>query len=125
MIQIDKARALQLLEEAVAERGADYVYPHQHCDYAVRDSAIDVAPAPACIVGVALAKAGVSIAVLETLDGSVSCAASMLRQMGTVHLDDEAVDAWQAAQVVQDGPFGVTGRGTWGDALAAAKGVLA
>lgn len=123
MIRIDKATALELLEQAVAERGADYRYKYPVCAYVQRDSAIDVRPHPACIVGLALSLAGVPIETLEQLEGDVEEAASELGAFHGVKVDAGAVRVWLAAQVTQD-TFDL-GRGrdrhTWGEALEAAK----
>lgn len=119
MIKIDSAKALELLELAVAERGAEYVYPHPSCAYTWRDSPIDVAPKPACIVGVALHKAGVPIDVLEGLEGNVEEAAYELRRLNVADVDAGARDLWLLAQQLQDGGF--RDRASWGDALDAAK----
>lgn len=63
-IEIDKARALRLLEEAVAERGESYLYgtPDGSCVYVTKDGQ------PSCGVGLALAKAGVPADVLAYID---------------------------------------------------------
>lgn len=123
MIRIDKARALELLEQAVAERGVDYRYNYPSCAYVQRDSAIDVRPHPACIVGLALSLAGVPIETLEQLEGDVEEAASELGAFHGVKVDAGAVRVWLAAQLVQDTyPHPMeNGRHTWGEALEAAK----
>jgi hypothetical protein len=65
---IDRDVALALLTAAIYERGGDYVYKplgspgwSEQCVYAADGK-------PSCGVGVALSKAGVSIAELERLD---------------------------------------------------------
>lgn len=118
MIKIDGARALELLEAAVAERGADYVYPHELCEYTLDHQ-------PACIVGVALAKAGVDPELL------VSNGVGSIRELSlgdrwaqrfspplTFTITEDAVSVWAAAQEVQDS------HGTWGQALEAARAAL-
>lgn len=65
-IKINAERALKALEEAVAERGAEYRYPavdrpDERCMYAYNG-------APDCGVGLALSKAGVPLEALDALD---------------------------------------------------------
>lgn len=110
---ITKAKALELLEAAVAERGADYVYPRTFdgtgpsCVY-VRGGK------PACLVGLAMTKAGVPIEQLAGWDTRFeSDAHSVLVDDGLAAVD--VAEMLAAAQSVQDDG------GTWGEALDAAK----
>lgn len=113
---IDKPKAIELLERAVAEKGADYVDPGSQfgrggCRY-VRDDACG------CIVGHAYFYAGATIDELKEMDAnpddpgvdSLAWAEEL-----PIETADEAVRAFSVAQVAQD-------RGkTWGEALEAAK----
>jgi hypothetical protein len=68
---IDMIQAVDLLEQCVVERGFDYMYPpswtvrgeYSTCLYA-RDGK------PDCIIGLALAKSGMPVEVLQTLGGN-------------------------------------------------------
>lgn len=112
--RIDAARAVELLREAVAERGADYLDPgaaFDGCEY-VKDGR------SSCMVGVALHKGGVAIRTLSHLFGEIREALDelvMLRVDIGVEITEEAVGVFEAAQSVQD--LG----GTWGNALVAAE----
>lgn len=126
-ITIDKDRALELLREAVNERGADYVYTDEYgdldgrCFYVERDEQGN--KVPGCIVALALNKAGVTIDQLLTLGDSgevhgASSTASELCQTlnteGVAEIDRNALTLFGLAQSKQD-------RGdTWGDALQSA-----
>jgi hypothetical protein len=76
MLHLDLATAKRLVNEAVAEKGEDYVYPFNACVYAVeadtmygyvdddgsfQGDAVTTEACPACIVGVALHKGGVPL----------------------------------------------------------------
>ena len=95
------------LRAVVAEKGADYVY-RGSCVYAIDGQ-------PACIVGHVYARLGL-------LDGRTrrsGVEAGMLHQ-GAIAMSARSV--LRAAQVVQDGDVPPRfGRGTWGEALAAAE----
>jgi len=105
--QIDAARALELLRQAVALKGADYVYKPSdlettdlNCVY-VRDGR------PACLVATALHVAGVPISVLSDMDAAfhvigdtsfdVVCSTPGLPSFIT-----PAVEVLRAAQQLQD-----------------------
>jgi hypothetical protein len=76
MLHLDLATARRLVNEAVAEKGKDYIYPFNACVYAVeadtmygyvdddgsfQGDAVTTEAGPACIVGVALHKGGVPL----------------------------------------------------------------
>lgn len=132
-IEINAARALNLLEDAVAERGEEYKYDHAaakerrstgdwpqyggpSCFYWHGESV-------GCIAGLALSKAGVPD---ETLDGmdhavlndeatgtSIASLRNWLEKRGIV-LSDAAVSIMRVAQESQDNS------NTWGEALSEA-----
>lgn len=120
-ITITKADALRALEEAVAERGEDYVYESpkgEECFY-------QVSGAPSCGVGLALTKLGVTIDDLVALDTGSSngkpVSASPKGQNGDdlghvlfdrgIVVDVEAQEVFAAFQYSQDS------FDSWGDAL--------
>jgi hypothetical protein len=125
-IEIDKARALQLLEEAVAERGADYVYDDSDigCVYVTKDGT------PACGVGLALTKAGVPLELLTYIDHNGDGAGGKNRfeetqidspdlldylRQNDVDIDDKAEAVFRRFQFEQDHAT------PWGEALAEAR----
>lgn len=70
-ITIDLDRALELLDEAVAERGEDYVYPEDiACSY-WRETCDQIGTLcePGCLVGLAWNRAGISADQLAELNG--------------------------------------------------------
>lgn len=141
---IDENAALALLEATVQEKGEDFVYENSMCEYVLdteflydsdedRDYASVVGIAtgtPGCIVGQVLVKAGLvfgetaNSGVVSIILGNES--AESLANTGA--FTDRAVHVLAAAQQVQDGsdvgarnrntPYG---RGTWGEALSAAR----
>lgn len=122
-ITIDRSRALALLQE-VADEAPDKVYSAG--DNGKNNTSAPaclywhpVEDEPGCIVGTALHRAGASKAAIQSLDAtkggtSIGSIRSALEDIG-VHLTQEAVAIFHAAQAVQDG------RLTWGQALAKAK----
>lgn len=115
-IHIDGARAVELLHAVVAEHGTDTVYMTRNgvgqlCRY-VYDGC------PDCLVGRALALAGVTVDELAEMD----CAypdgpngINSVRLPARLHLTRRAREVFAAAQAKQDGGY------TWGEALAAAE----
>ncbi|MFJ8818180.1 hypothetical protein [Amycolatopsis thermoflava] len=117
-IVIDVDRALQLLREVVAERGADTVYqpvrlgasrpdraPLPNCVYAHNG-------APSCLVGHALHRAGVPVEDLAKMTGQID---ELSWWPESLDVGSDAVEVFLAAQYAQD-------EGSpWGDALAAAE----
>lgn len=123
MIEIDGPRALELLQAAVDEKGADYVYPtgeYETCSYARDDS-------PSCLVGHAVHCAGVTIDALHCMDvdtieddeGNQLDASSEIQNIPTerygFRLMPGAVRAFQEAQQKQDSGI------PWGEALLYAR----
>ncbi len=103
MIRIDKDRALELLENVVAEN-PDRVYESPAggwCSYIEVDSAGNTV-APGCGVGVALHKAGLSLAGLEQLDDLVGGIAGYEGEVSNLELTDEAIDVFNIFQAAQD-----------------------
>jgi len=127
MRTIDKQEAITLLERAVAERGADWVYPrYAKCCYTVSgDSRIGRElgyavgeTGPACMVGLALSyaipselDAAVDEDAFVSVNGNgVQVLAKALRKQG-VRVTKDALELMNAVQDRQDG------RKPWGQAL--------
>lgn len=119
---ITAEKALSLLEDAVALKGRDYVYPvieemwDAGCHY-TRDGE------PSCGVGYALHSAGVSIEHLAILDNHDDSAIDgediryTLRNEFDFVLTDEAIEVFSAFQRFQDM------KRSWGESLDEAKRV--
>lgn len=113
-IKIDKRRALDLLRQAVANRGEDYVYGehfdnNQGCRYVVLGK-------PACIVGEALSLAGLDLADLLSNGGNTWRIGALIDQHPE-HFDVTygAVRVFEEAQHWQDCGW------NWGDAVRRAE----
>ncbi|MGV9364505.1 hypothetical protein [Amycolatopsis sp. NPDC003731] len=117
---ITKTKAVELIERAVAEKGADYVDPNStygRCTYAnsrVKPTACG------CIVGHALFYEGATVAQLHQLDKQPKSSILALLDWDQldalpVEIDKDAARVFMAAQRVQD-----TGH-TWGLALERAR----
>lgn len=132
-IEINAARALNLLEDAVAERGEEYKYDHEaakerrstgdwpqyggpSCFYWHGESV-------GCIAGLALSKAGVPDETLDGMDHAVlneeasgTSIGSLVKWLAAhdVTLSDAAVSVIRVAQESQDN------NSTWGQALSEA-----
>lgn len=126
MITITKANVIELLERAVAEKGADYIDPsteYDNCSYlnTFDDTSNDK---PGCIVGHVLHYAGADADLLHRWDANVSgltseqIVAADEFELEGVMLDLPAFTALMTAQNHQDKSE------TWGRALEAAKRVL-
>lgn len=122
-IHIDGARAVELLRAVVAEHGANTAYvfrwpqdqdhPPPHCRYTYDGC-------PDCLIGRALALAGVTVGELADMDadpGRTGIGSVMLP--ARLHLTEQGRNVFKAAQLVQDDGA------TWGEALAAAEAVIA
>jgi hypothetical protein len=117
VIEIDEARALELLREVVAEAGEDFVYkinldPDATCLY-VKGGC------PDCMIARALAKAGATIKQLESFDSLNESRDTSIDTVAPradwLQLTDEALKVFTVAQQNQDTCE------TWGDALRAAE----
>jgi hypothetical protein len=117
VIEINKERAIELLEQAVAERGEDFVYynayQENYANYGACRYQID--GEPACLVGLALAKAGVSPEGLNLLEGSGITNSYTLNRPQNLKITPDALAVFQVAQDTQDND------GPWGEALRLAK----
>lgn len=105
MIVIDKTKALELLDAAVAKRGADTVV--EQCHYVVGGE-------PNCIVGEALALAGVDTDLLYPFNSCKIGTAALLAHLkldGGVEMDRAAVLIFGHAQDKQDNHW------AWGEAV--------
>jgi hypothetical protein len=109
VIEIDGPKALDLMAEVVAGR-EDYVYERAggFCVYAANGQ-------PSCLVGQALARAGVTVAMLEEMDSKFETDIQHVREPEGLTLDDEARDFFGVAQRRQDDGE------PWGKALADAE----
>ena len=109
-IEIDVARALNLLEIVVEKAGEDYVYPgaQYYCSY-VEDGK------PSCLVGRALHLAGLGVGELADMDDAWPPTIDEVTLPEGVNVTPEARVVLRAAQKEQD--WGKT----WGEALAVAK----
>lgn len=113
MEQIDARRALELLTDIVDQYGEDTVYEKvpllgdqgTGCRYEYEGQ-------PSCMVGIALHRAGASLAFLNGLD-KIGAPADRLKPEKGVEI--QAARVFQAAQECQD-----TGK-TWGQALHEAR----
>lgn len=128
MIEINRAKAINLLEQAVVDRGQDFEYVHPDKITAHPETGeqapmngcwYEVNGAPSCGVGLALHLAGVPLTVLDALDQvdgdtSISNVAWILED-NQVHLTEEALAVFTTFQTNQDI------YATWGNALEAAK----
>lgn len=127
MIEINRAKAIQLLEEAVNERGQDFVYTWPVKMATDGDGApvtehgcwYEVDGAPSCGVGWALHLAEVPTTVLNALDQAagdttIDGVAWILEDSG-IRLTQEAVRVFGTFQRYQDMSY------PWGKALEVAK----
>lgn len=99
-IVIDKSRALELLDQAVAEKGAEYVDPAVEigrCNYVQVEGDGDLVPG--CIVGYAMNNAGVPLHELA-LEGIVT--EIDWERWCDVKLSDGAASVLRRAQSMQD-----------------------
>lgn len=130
MIEINRAKAINLLEQVVDLRGRDFRYQQEEKVITIPEEVEPVSVggcwyelngAPSCGVGVALHLAGVPLTVLDTMDqrpgdtciGDVSW---ILEDNG-LRLTQEALNVFEKFQSYQDLDS------TWGDALDAARKV--
>lgn len=118
-IEIGGVRALELLKLARDERGADYIYGGDRdaldrCTYSADGE-------PSCMVGLALFKAGVTIAELEEIDNGDFGTIEFIELPARVSLTDEAVAVFSAAQGMQDmrEPWGMAYDHAYAEALVA------
>lgn len=121
-IKINAQRALALLQEAVAERGDQFVYAQEskvvrgaHENLEERGCWYELNGAPSCGVGIALHKAGVTLRLLDTLDQapgdtSITAVDHILSENG-VELTLGALTVFSQFQTNQDL------QATWGEAL--------
>lgn len=127
-IHIDADKAVELLKEAVKERGEDFVYPRSNngCKYVINNQ-------PSCLVGVVLSRAGVPIAVLLDLDTSRrvpiihdgnDLVVSMSQPISQAYLPEDVVVLTDEARLVLTVAQNCQDRGeSWGRAVSKASGV--
>lgn len=115
-IVLDLAKAQFLVDQAIKQKGEDYVYPRAgggSCVYV--DTVIEHGPeygeirevptCPSCLVGYALVKAGVDqewFLEREINDGSASEVLGALRDDGIIMRDDEVEEYFSTVQRNQD-----------------------
>lgn len=124
MITITGPQAIELLEQAIEDKGPSFVYkqmsktlpgqgPSHGCWYEKNG-------APSCGVGAALHKAGVQLSVLQAMDNDagdtgIDAVAPILEDLGKVTLDPDALAVFAKFQSLQDDEI------PWGEALTKAK----
>ena len=106
---IDAIEVLKHLRAVVAEKGADYVYAEEACQYAIEG-------APSCIVGHVYARLGL-------LDEDTQWSGDRADKLHSSEITAITRKVLRAAQQVQDGDLPPFERGMWGEALAAAETV--
>jgi hypothetical protein len=128
MLHIDLATAKRLVNEAVTEKGKNYIYPFNACVYAVeadtmysyvdddgslQGDAVTTEDAPACIVGVALYKGGVPLRWLlrNAYKGDAPDILCEAEDFGLLTFDEDVVKWLTCVQIRQD--QGVS----WGEAV--------
>lgn len=111
-ITYDKAE--ELIERAIEERGADYVYDPPGTDYCAYFHIEDGTPRCGCIVGLALSYIGLTYADVEDGLNTDTHATKLLVALG-VTCTPEAGRLLDLVQEYQDAKF------TWGDAYTTAK----
>jgi hypothetical protein len=109
--RLTRDRAVELLEELIAEFGADYVYQPPdgtHCVYVHDDQ-------PSCGVGHVLARAGVPVDVLASVDGT-NFASVTEAVVFEDYVEPDALDLLGVFQLAQDD------HAPWGESLRRAVG---
>lgn len=115
MKHITTEDALRALEEAVAEKGEDFVYERVENGHGFLTCQYVVGGAPSCIAAHALVRLGVPVGDLASLEGQTP---SGLADAGVIDADAEAIKVLDQAQSAQDAGE------TWGAALATARWVV-
>lgn len=125
MLELTLTKAMSLVDEAIAERGEDFVYkkqPGMDCKYVhegvvwddeaetyVDDESVSE---PGCLVGLALHKAGIPLVKMQAAEGSDAAGLlNSLEQRGYITFTTEAADFLDAVQENQDSGY------AWGEAL--------
>lgn len=113
MITLTFEKTKQLLREAVAEKGEDYVYKnpstqysHAACEYT---HTVEGKTTPGCLVGNVLYRAGVPLKELTLREGSAYNLFPTLEQDRIISFDEKASWLLKEAQRRQDNGW------TWGD----------
>ena len=131
MLDLNLAKAKELIEASIGERGADYVYPYSHCAYVLdgsgyldgksfvcvkgpRGAAGEVGvikePTVGCGVGLALFKGGITLKVLIDQTGGTYSILSNLAERRFIRHTGAARTLLQGFQSRQDDGF------PWGEA---------
>lgn len=125
MLNLTLEKAKSLVDEAIEERGKDFVYkrqPDMDCKYVhegvVWDPEVeeyvddDSVLEPGCLVGLALHKAGIPLDKMSAVEGRpAKDLLASLEQRGYVTFDIEAADFLDAVQKNQDSGY------SWSEAL--------
>lgn len=100
---INAERALELLDEVVAEYGPDH---KAECRYATLEYDPDedafVPTEAVCIIGVCLVKAGIPITAFGNRDKFVTDVLPDLKEQGLIDYTREGLEVWGLAQDEQD-----------------------
>lgn len=114
MIELTLARTNELLDEIVSDFGADYAYPYTVCRYVQESPA---GPAPSCLVGHVLHRAGVPLDALA-LNAPADVKVQILTAHGILRAEPDAVRLLTNAQRAQDKHT------PWGDSVTAGRAYL-
>lgn len=124
MINLDYKTALKFLQDAIEERGEDFVYlPEGDACLYVHDNRDGTGSIPGCIVGLALNKAGIDLELLRRfdIDGGTT-ANQVLSNLETSEeltvLDASTYTLYNIVQRRQDSGH------TWGESLKYAKAIV-
>lgn len=116
---IEVPEALELLERAVQEKGADYIDPSavkaNGCEYATDDGL------PSCIVGHVFYYLGVDPSKVNNGSVRVVIDNGGIVALSGEYIDDSPTFSYGAVSVLQEAQIVQDTKGTWGAALAEAK----
>jgi hypothetical protein len=133
MLDLNLAKAKELIEASIEERGEDYVYPYSNCVYVLdnsgyvdgksfacvkgpraadREEDIIKEPTVGCGVGLALFKGGIPMSAMISQDGGAYSILSALGDRGFLRATGAARSLLQGFQIRQDDGF------EWGVAYA-------
>lgn len=141
MTVVDKAKALDLLTQAIEVKGADHkqtscYYLTRPDHYVESEEAMwsvhdNTEPKPGCLVGTALflldKDALIQTVIDYRINGDLIESGDVIAGLSEngIDLTDEAVEVFTTAQTLQDGRYpGVYGNRTWGEAVAVVQGSI-
>ena len=108
MIKLTCQDILLYANEAIEEKGEDYVYGLYPCHYVMANK-------PSCLVGNIMHRAGISLEVLEENEGGAYGLLSVLKTRKLIEIDANAEMFLIVAQRAQDN------RVSWGNAVKVAE----